>query len=54
MDLTVLGNSGPYPAAGSGTSGYLLHTELADILLDCGSGTVRELFRFLDIGTWTP
>ncbi|MBQ6475654.1 MAG: MBL fold metallo-hydrolase [Clostridia bacterium] len=50
MDLTVLGNSGPYPAAGSGTSGYLLHTELADILLDCGSGTVRELFRFLDIG----
>ena len=50
MQITVLGNSGPYPAAGSGTTGYLLHTDVTDLLIDCGSGTVQQLFRFLEVG----
>lgn len=49
MKLTVLGLYAPYPPAGSATSGYLLSGGGTNIMLDCGSGTVSRLQKFLSI-----
>lgn len=43
MKLTVLGNNGPYPKAGSACSGYLLQDADKKILIDCGNGTISRL-----------
>lgn len=43
MKITILGNSGPYPRAGSACSGYLLEDEKTKILIDCGNGTLSRL-----------
>lgn len=43
MQITVLGNSGPYPGPGNVCSGYLLEADGKRILLDCGSGILAEL-----------
>ena len=48
MKLTVLGNCGPYPGKGAGTSGYLLQGEHANIMLECGSGTVGQLWQYIE------
>ena len=47
MKLTVLGCNGPYPAAGGACSGYLLQSEKANILLDCGTGVLARLTSVL-------
>ena len=49
MKLTVLGASGGFPAAGGATSGYLLELSGHHILVDCGSGVLGNLFRFISI-----
>jgi ribonuclease BN (tRNA processing enzyme) len=49
MRLTVLGHSGGFPAAGEATSGYLLEVEGRHILIDCGSGVLANLFRFIGL-----
>ena len=41
--LTVLGNSGPYPAQGGACSGYLLKHDNTNIVIDLGSGTLANL-----------
>lgn len=43
MKLTVLGKYGPYPPINGATSGYLLQTDSANVLLDLGSGTLSRL-----------
>ena len=43
MKLTVLGKYGPYPAAGGGTSSYLVQGEHDCIALDFGSGALSRL-----------
>ncbi len=43
MQLTVLGNTGPYPGAGDVCSGYLLEADDKKILLDCGSGVLQAV-----------
>ena len=43
MKLTVLGKYGPYPAVGGATSGYLLETGKASLVLDMGSGVFSRL-----------
>lgn len=43
MKLTILGNNGPYPAAGGACSGYLLETAAAKVLIDCGTGVLARL-----------
>ena len=43
MKLTVLGKYGPYPPVGGATSGYLLQTDSANVILDLGSGTLARL-----------
>lgn len=45
MLLTVLGNCGPYPAAGAGTSGYLVRQAHTAVLLECGCGVVPQLLQ---------
>lgn len=42
MILTMLGNSGPYPAPGGACSGYLLENEGKKIILDLGPGTLAN------------
>lgn len=49
MKLTVLGASGGFPAAGGATSGYLLSFDNRNILIDCGSGVLSNLFRFIRV-----
>jgi ribonuclease BN (tRNA processing enzyme) len=49
MKLTVLGASGGFPAAGGATSGYLLEYDGRHILIDCGSGVLSNMFRFISI-----
>lgn len=43
MYLTILGMNGPYPAAGSATSGYFVRSEKTRVVLDLGSGTLSRL-----------
>ncbi|ACM60227.1 ribonuclease BN (tRNA processing enzyme) [Caldicellulosiruptor bescii] len=47
MILNILGARGPYPAKGEPTSGYLLRTKEANILLECGSGVLTRLLNFI-------
>lgn len=49
MKLTVLGNNGPYPAAGGACSGYLLQSGNTNILIDCGSGTLANMQRIISL-----
>ena len=49
MQLTVLGNCGPYPAADAGTSGYLVRQGQTAVLLECGCGVVPQLLRQLSL-----
>jgi ribonuclease BN (tRNA processing enzyme) len=49
MKLTVLGNNGPYPAAGGACSGYLLQHNKRNILLDCGSGVISNLQKIIKL-----
>jgi len=48
MKLTILGNCGPYPGKGAGTSGYLLQSADTNVLLECGSGTVAQLWNHIE------
>lgn len=49
MKLTVLGNTGPYPAAGGACSGYLLENGSSKIVLDMGNGVLSNLLRICKI-----
>ena len=43
MKLTVLGSSASYPDAGRACAGYLITTDAASVLLDCGNGALSKL-----------
>lgn len=45
MRLTVLGCYGPYPDIDGACSGYLLTSKQAQIIIDLGSGSLRNYFR---------
>lgn len=47
MKLTVLGNNGPFPAAGGACSGYLLQEKNINILIDCGNGVLSNLQKVI-------
>ena len=47
MKLTILGCNGPYPSAGGACSGYLLTEGEAHVLIDCGTGTLANLSRYI-------
>ena len=48
MKIRVLGYYGGFPAKGIGTSGYLLTSGNYRLLIDCGSGVLLELEKYLD------
>ena len=50
MQLTILGNSGPYPAPGGACSGYLLSQGDTHVLLDCGLGVLARLQEYISLG----
>lgn len=43
MKLTILGNNGPYPSPAGACSGYLLQTDSAKVMIDCGTGVLARL-----------
>jgi ribonuclease BN (tRNA processing enzyme) len=45
MELTVLGSSAAYPAAGGAASGYLLRHDGFNLWIDCGTGTLSNIQR---------
>ena len=47
MKLTILGNNGPFPAAGGACSGYLIQSGGISILIDCGNGVLANLQKFI-------
>lgn len=47
MKLTVLGRYGPFPAPGGACSGYLLQSGDISLGLEMGSGSLRNLLRYL-------
>jgi len=51
MKLTVLGNCGPFPAAGSACSGYIVESDSGNtrVMLDFGTGTLSRFQKFADI-----
>lgn len=49
MRITTIGHWGAFPAQGEATSGYLLQTDEANILLDCGSGVLSLLQHHLPL-----
>ena len=48
MKITVLGKYGPFPPKGGATSGYLLSSDNANVLIDAGSGTASRLLNLID------
>ncbi|WP_099974402.1 MBL fold metallo-hydrolase [Lactobacillus terrae] len=48
MLITVLGMYGGYPYKGVGTTSYLLQKDGFKLLIDCGSGSLNELSRYID------
>jgi ribonuclease BN (tRNA processing enzyme) len=45
--LRILGYSGGYPSTDSPTSGYLISFSNKNILVDCGSGVLSELQKYI-------
>jgi len=50
LNLTVLGCSGSYAAAGGACSGYLVDDGETHVWIDAGSGTLANLQRHIDLG----
>jgi len=48
MKLTILGTSAAYAPAERACSGYLVEDEAGTILVDCGPGSVSNLFAHVD------
>lgn len=47
MKITILGNNGPFPAAGGACSGYLITEGDTNILVDCGNGVLSNLQKVM-------
>ncbi|MED1602958.1 MBL fold metallo-hydrolase [Alkalihalophilus marmarensis] len=49
MNITVVGYWHAYPERGEATSGYLLEHGSTKLLLDCGSGVVSNVQKYIDL-----
>lgn len=49
MKVTVIGHWGGYPAKGEATSGYLFQHDGFNLLVDCGSGVISNIQRFIEV-----
>ena len=57
VELTILGNYGPYATAQGACSGYIINTDGFQIMLDCGHGVFSKLQKYADyttLGISTP
>ena len=50
MELIVLGANGTWPEEGGALSGYLLRQDGFNLWVDCGSGTMANLQKYISIG----
>lgn len=48
VELTILGNYGPYAPANGACSGYLLEIDGYQIMLECGNGSFSKLLKYTD------
>ncbi len=48
MKLTILGSSAAYPGPGQACSGYLIESSKAKFLIDLGTGSLANLFKWVD------
>jgi ribonuclease BN (tRNA processing enzyme) len=53
LKITVLGPWGAYPKAGEATAGYLLEHLDEKILVDCGSGVLAQLQKYIKLSEIT-
>ena len=53
LTLTVLGCSGSYAAPGNPCTGYLVQSDRAAVVLDCGPGTLGPLQEAIDLADIT-
>ncbi|NLC16874.1 MAG: MBL fold metallo-hydrolase [Clostridiales bacterium] len=51
MKLYILGCMGPYPEKDLALSGYLVQSQNAKVLIDCGSGVLAQLQKYTQIKT---
>jgi ribonuclease BN (tRNA processing enzyme) len=49
MKVSILGYWGAYPGTREATSGYLIQTRDQKILVDCGSGVLAQLQRYISL-----
>jgi ribonuclease BN (tRNA processing enzyme) len=49
MKITTIGWWGAYPSASAATSGYLLESEGFSVLIDCGSGVLAQLQKYIKL-----
>jgi ribonuclease BN (tRNA processing enzyme) len=49
MKITIVGYWGAYPEQGEATSCYLLQTENYNILIDCGSGALSAVQKYIKL-----
>jgi ribonuclease BN (tRNA processing enzyme) len=49
MKITTIGWWGAYPNANEATSGYLLESEGISVLIDCGSGVLALLQKYIEL-----
>ena len=48
MKITILGNNGPFPAAGGACSSYLIECGEIRVLVDSGSGSLSNLMKIMN------
>lgn len=49
LKITTIGWWGAFPNAGEATSGYLLQSKDVNILVDCGSGVLSQLQKYINL-----
>lgn len=49
MKITIIGCWGAYPKEGDATSGYLLETDSYKLLIDCGSGILSKIQKYINL-----
>jgi len=49
LEIVIIGNSSPFPGPKGACPGYLVRTDGANILFDCGPGTVAGLQEFCPV-----